>query len=158
MYKTASFLAASLLVGCSATTNVENKNPITYEISGSWECEAVGDKLVELSYRDYVVYKDDSSFNKLSKINFRLPNSDDIYGVEVSSNGTWQKSRNNLTENTMQFTVEVDDKFPKEYAEQFKSEITLPEKAVWMLKLLEDDTIRKKSRYGQELTCQRVLR
>ncbi|MGR5556605.1 hypothetical protein ACQKQC_09915 [Vibrio fortis] len=158
MYKTASFLTASLLVGCSSTTNVENKIPATYEISGSWECEAVGDKIIELSYRDDVVYKDDSSFSKLSKMNFRLPNSDDIYWVKVSSNGTWEKNRNNLTEKNMQFTVVVDDKFPEAYVEQFKSEVTLPEKSIWALKLLEDGTIRKKSRHGQELICHSVLR
>lgn len=58
----------------------------------------------------------------------------------------------------MKFTVVVDDKFPEAYVEQFKSEVTLPEKSIWALKLLEDGTIRKKSRHGQELICHSVLR
>ena len=156
MYKRVSFLVVSLLTGCSSTDVIDG-SLATYEISGSWQCEGVGDPLIELSYHDHVVYKDNGSFQKLSKINFRFPGSNEFNEVEISSNGTWKKSRNSLTENNLQFTVEVDDKFPKAYLEQFKTQMAIPEQASWSLKFLSKNNVLKESVYGQKITCKKAL-
>ncbi|MGF1736847.1 hypothetical protein [Photobacterium satsumensis] len=155
MYKVVAYLGLGILVGCSSITEIQNES-IT-DITGSWECSGLGDKSIQLSYRDRIDYIEDGSFDKLSKMNFKLPSHAELYDVTIASKGTWNLKNGSVNEEMSNYSVEVGDDFPEMYVEQLKSNIKLPEKAKWKLTPVSEQVISKTSNFGQKLTCKKVL-
>ncbi len=153
MYKVVTILSFGVLVGCSSTTTTET----IQDIAGSWECTSLDDKSIQLSYSDRTDYIKGGSFNKLSKMSFKLPNYAELYDVTITSKGNWNQRNSLLKEEISNYTVEVGDSFPDMYVEQLKSNIKLPDKANWELGTVNEQTITKTSNFGQKLTCKKVL-